>query len=509
MYLDKLIKLKLSGQKIGLLGFGIENKQFYDWVVNYVEFPKENIIIFDKNLTKIPESENNDYSQIDLRSGSNYLDVKNLIEVETLFKSPGIWSLKDELNDFRNIKGEDSILSPLVFFIEKYQTCTIGVTGTKGKTTTSSLTKFILESQLENKNYQIEYCGNTTNISPYKFWQKKEFGIKEDNKIFIIELSSFQLQDLGYSKISPKYSIITNYYIDHLDQHEDKNEYWEAKNNIFKYPSTPPLPSHHLFLNQNTKLLIEDTLSKTKNLEIHTISLNEILKFKSIINSPLLGEHNWQNLTLALLCSKQLISNLNLNFDLTKINLSKFKQPEGRLELVCSNHQSESSINFYNDNTATEPDAVVAGIKALWSQENLLWLILGGKSKKGEIEKVANLIKEIIESDKVKNKETLKVSYCGEVGKIVWGLINQEIQENEKNIFNLEHEFEKTFKNFDYYDSSKNRLSLVNLLSKKFQSNKSGKVLNILLSPGGSSFDEFNSYIERGELYKKWANNLN
>jgi UDP-N-acetylmuramoyl-L-alanine---L-glutamate ligase len=461
MYLDKLLKGKEKKEKLLLIGLGQEIKQLLTWLVEVIDYPKDYIYLADKNNINLEN-----YQKYE---GENYL--KNSLNQEYLFvfKAPGIWSKKPELEEYRMKYGKDKILSSMVFFLESFRENTVMITGTKGKTTTSSLIYHFLKTKLEGKN--IEYCGNTTNISPYSFWKNIED--KLDNYFFVIETSSFQLQDLGPSQISPKYAIITNLFIDHLDQHDNKLEYWESKDNIFKFQSK----DDYLIVSQQAKENLDSrkALIKSKIEEINQIKIDD---FNKHYTTKLLGDHNKTNILLAYyICSK-----INSKyFDLQKV-LDTFEPPKGRLELIMTKNIDQKNINFYDDNTASEPDAVIAGLKALSSKENSqIILFISGKLKKGNHFELLQLINKLKKEEKI-----LHVYYFGEVG------VEMKKLNGDKDIV-----FE-SFKTFLQDNES---------IKKIINQSKSNNI-DIVLSPAGSSFDEFANYIIRGEEFKKWVLNF-
>jgi UDP-N-acetylmuramoylalanine--D-glutamate ligase len=457
LYYDKLIEAKKNNSKILIIGNGVENKQFITWLVDVIDYPKNNIEIADQN-----EIVNSDFKTY---TGNDYLKALNN-NYALVIKAPGIWSEKQEFKAYRYSNGPDSILSSLTFFVEQFPKQIVMITGTKGKTTTSSWITHILKS---STTLNIEYCGNTTNISPYQFWDSIE--AKLDNYIFVLEVSSFQLQDLGCTKLSPKYAAITNLYIDHLDQHATKEEYWIAKDNIY--------------LNQNendilviTKQVSDNLLSRKITPNSNTIVIDEerIEEFKSDYTFNLIGEHNISNLLLA----NTIATIINPNvYELQPI-INSFVPPKGRLELIKTVEFENHNITFYNDNTATEPDAVVAALDGICNINNTeTILILSGKWKKGNHQHLADTIV------KYESKNTLaKVFYLGQTGAIVSELVYKKEQE---------------FLSFKEFLTSHEHLSTA------LKSIKSPNV-NILFSPSGSSWDEFNGYVERGEAYLNWIN---
>jgi UDP-N-acetylmuramoyl-L-alanine---L-glutamate ligase len=471
MYLEDLTD-ELS-HPILLFGFGEENRQFYEWLtvaanvtasdiiitdardtVDYLEQLKiQEVEVYKKEVEKCGEGCSN---QVSFRSpsiytGQDYLKYLKKDNIKKIFKSPGIWSLLPELEEHRQIYGDDSILSPLHFFVQKYRNNIIGVTGTKGKTTTASL----ITHALKKFGKKVEYCGNTVGVSPYKFWDNSS-EIDEDT-YFVIELSSFQLQDLGYSKLSPKYAAITNYYIDHQDQHATPEEYWAAKDNIFRYQQ----PGDVCIKNAQ---IVERSLPSARQTLVDQMYADTI---KNTIHSPLIGIHNDMNMAVAVVMLQKILF-VSLE-DLAGVFVDFVPVPH-RLQLVRTIQHGGLEICFYDDGAATEPQAVISAINALTTDENEhLWLHITGKDKGGDLGE----LKQLIEL-KSANGKIFRADYCGEIGGKLSGAKTLSFKDKITTGFSEFNEIVSTL-NF-------------------------GK-LNVVLSPCGSSFDEFTNYKERSQWW--------
>lgn len=636
-----------------------------------------------------------------LNNNSNFFD-----QIEYVFKSPGIASLKSEFVFFRQIKGENRVLSPLCFFVNKFREQIIGVTGTKGKTTTSSLIEHFLRNKLaflgqrelelaknlekilnsstnssigfknskeenfqanfisgktnsqnpnsqnpnsqssnkENQNKEnlqitnykpkVHYCGNTSGISPYKFWTSLEQNVDLE-EFFIVELSSFQLQDLGFSGLSPKFAVISNYFVDHLDQHDNKFEYWKAKSQIFLHQKSGDfLVSNEQFLEQieyigdqiyselgNYKVTEYD-FEEPKNREF--IIIKEVAEFlKKFYTTSLLGEHNWQNLLNALFVSEIVCevfkrrkakksqnekskvenlpisksSNLEKNLETSsseikilennfannlenkiqnliesvteKLSDSKqitlydilqnlirhnqienqqiintFQTVKHRLELIKTvqietkkenfinpeNNNSQKSleslkdskliisnltIKFWDDGAATEPESVIAAVKALSQNSNeFLWLLMTGKDKNGNWSEFVQTIFE--------NHNSIFRFDC--FGQVAAGFVSDLAKFREKpqkenfnqfwfedifSVISKEPEFKNFVTNLNFEKHFGKFFDCFLPINSKYQNlirnsnNSKDLILNIVLSPGGSSFDEFANYKERSEFWRQ------
>jgi UDP-N-acetylmuramoylalanine-D-glutamate ligase len=505
VYLDKLLTLKLN-QKIAIVGLGVENMQFLIWLVDVLKFDTNRILVADKNSVGLSV----ELPDTNIFSGENYLDVLKGNDVEMVFKAPGIWSLKPEFVAFRHAHGHDSVLSSLVFFFEKYREQIVAITGTKGKSTTCSLSNALINS-LPGKT--SNYCGNTTNISPYSYWKTLHQAIKA-SEYFVIEASSFQLQDLGYSGISPKYAAITNLYVDHQDQHATPSEYWQAKENIFLFQETGD------YLVTTGEVL--DVSQKARNKISLAVSMDYASHIYGLFETDLMGDHNKLNLTLAL-CLACKIGNISEPEDY-QINfqhiLSNFKKLPHRLEFVRSfeteimlktktlDKNIELKINFFDDGAATEPDAVIAALDTLSERQNkYVWLQLAGVDKGAVLDKLADKILKIQQNSKL-----FQVSYCGQIGQRILSKIYSKMGANitpEMELFrpHIEEQFgslkdiANTFQG--WFCEVIRDLEEVGE-SSKVSNLSNGKVeLNIVLSPCGTSFDEFKNYDERGNWWKE------
>ena len=187
-------------KKVAILGFGVEGKELCSY------FQRKNlfqITVCDKNPNlKLPEG-------VKGRLGEDYLS--NLDDFDVIYRSPGIPYLLPEIQNVKN-----KVSSTINYFFKNSKGKIIGVTGTKGKGTTSSLIFEMLK--VAGKDV---YLGGNIGRSPLGF-----IGKLNDQSITVLELSSFQLQDLNYA---PEVSVILNTTVDHLDYHKDVNEYHKAK----------------------------------------------------------------------------------------------------------------------------------------------------------------------------------------------------------------------------------------------------------------------------------------
>ena len=192
------MKLKdLKDKSILILGFGREGKSTLTC------------------LSKIFRSKKIDV--VDQKDGQGYLNNLNYYDV--IIKSPGI----PYLPEIKKAKDNGKIITSATnIFFSEFKGKIIGVTGTKGKSTTASL----IYEVLKNGGLGVYLVGNIGQPA-LELLDKID-----ENSIVVYELSSFQLEDL---KVSPHIAVITNIYPDHIDWHGSFEEYKKAKENIFKY----------------------------------------------------------------------------------------------------------------------------------------------------------------------------------------------------------------------------------------------------------------------------------
>jgi len=224
-----------------------------------------------------------------------------------------------------------------VFFdcARQLQAKIVGVTGTKGKTTTSSLLHFTLQ----NAGLDSKLCGNQGNP------MLDSLDDSSNNTVFVVELSSYQLAELGQS---PDIAIITNLFRDHVNYHGNLNSYWEAKRNIMRYMDETGI----IIYNPETEIVLHWLAeSKAKSISIDLEERVDMTKAK------LIGDHNRLNFLMVKAAAQQLgVDNLTINDSLVH-----FKPVRHRLQPV----RTVRGINFVDDAIGSTPEATVAGIKAL------------------------------------------------------------------------------------------------------------------------------------------------
>jgi UDP-N-acetylmuramoylalanine--D-glutamate ligase len=258
----------------------------------------------------------------------------------------------------------------------------IGVTGTRGKTTTSYVLYEILKHyyapEKQKNNFIIE---NSNNKNKEKNQSKKKVflggnirGVSTlsfleeitDNDIIVLELDSWQLQGFGERKISPHISVFTNLLPDHLNYYKnDMGVYLADKAKIFLYQHT----GDTLILGNQVAGLVQEKYGKELKAETVVISEKD---FPANWKLRIPGEHNKYNAALAIAAARKLF----VPEDSIKKSVENFNGVSGRLEFV----KEIDGVKIYNDTTSTTPDATLAALRAFGPYKSIV-LIFGGAEK--------------------------------------------------------------------------------------------------------------------------------
>lgn len=465
---EKLLEFNnyLKGRKVAIIGLGVSNIPLIDYLHDY----KSNVTVFDgreiDNIEKCTLDKIVNYG-MKFYFGKNYLE--NLIGFDIIFRSPSCLPTTPEL--IEEAKRGAIITTEVEMVIELAPCLVIGVTGSDGKTTTTTLIHEILKED----GYTC-YLGGNIGIP---LFTKIKNMLPED--IIILELSSFQLMNM---KISPKISVITNITPNHLNVHSDMEEYIDAKKNIFKHQDKEGL----LILNYDneiTRKCFEETPGKA----IYFSSKNKISdgyiydsddgKIKICENGlrkhvfdtrhmKLRGVHNFENACSAIIATKDLVKKESIDKVLTE-----FKGVEHRLELV---KETKNRIKWYNDSVSSSPTRTMAGLNA-FALKNII-LIAGGYDK--------NLDYTVLGKPIVDNCKAL----------ILLGQTSDKIEKSVK------QELKKTKKELEIYKCK----SLYQTVQTANQLAKNGDI--VLFSPASASFDMFKNFAERGEIFKQYVKEI-
>lgn len=234
----------------------------------------------------------------------------------------------------------------------------IGVTGTRGKSTTAQLIYEILNKGFEGSGKRVFLGGNVRGVATLPLLHDAKAG-----DYAVLELDSWQLQGFGEAQISPHIAVFTTFYPDHQNYYRhDMDRYLSDKANIFKYQTESDI----LILGRQAAPIIKSAYPDIKSRIIEGLTFPAGWR----LNIP--GEHNLDNAALAIEVGRQ------CGIDLEKIRpvIEAYRGVPGRLQRV----RELNGISFYNDTTATTPDAARAALYALGVNKNLI-LIMGGSDK--------------------------------------------------------------------------------------------------------------------------------
>ncbi len=443
--------------KIGLIGFGLEAKSAYDY---FKSIDQNNTFeIYDEN----PKS------KIELPDGVKFFgDFHDFskIQADLIVRTPAV-------NPSRLPKNA-KITSVTNLFFEKCPAPIIGVTGSKGKGTVSSFIAEILRAA----KIKTHLVGN---IGVPALNHLSEI---QDSDAVVYELSSFQLWD---TQKSPHISILNNIEPDHLDVHNDFEDYISAKINIAKNQKK----GDFFIFNQENEIVSKKVESEKQslkaelqpfpNFDLAHIEDNqffwgdELFFSTDILKIP--GVHNQKNACAAMIATFDFLREKGFEieeiFDFWREGLSKFTGLPHRLKFV----REVEGVRFYDDSIATTPGSAIA---ALNSFEKPKILILGGSNKGADL---SELIEKI---SKMPEQELRKVILMGtESEKLTQKLISGG------------------FKRFINLGTETNMQEVVKTA---FKNAKSGDV--VILSPAHASFDMFKSYVDRGEQFVENVNLL-
>ena len=339
---------RLSGKRILIAGFGREGKSTLRFLQNYM--PDVIVGIADKNESAFQDVDKERYN---LYFGDEYLKASS--DYDVVIKTPGI-SVKDVDIDFSKITSQTDL------FLEAFHNQVIGVTGTKGKSTTSTLIYHLIKESgndailAGNIGIPILDCVNDIN----------------ERTIIVYELSAHQLQFINRS---PHVGILLNVFEEHLDHFGTFEKYKDAKINVLRYMSDDDFAIvNQSMVNSQQSIVAHCIDFENAGFEDYNINWEDI---------PLLGEHNIMNVKAALCACKS----YGLSLENIIPHLYTFKSLEHRQEYVGI----FKGVKFYNDSISTIPQATIAALKTI---KNVNFLLLGGFDRGIDYEPLVTYLKE-------------------------------------------------------------------------------------------------------------------
>ena len=449
-------------RKVAVIGLGVSNLP----LLEYLYEKKAQVTVFDeRTIDEIPSETINKINtyEFSYSFGKNCLEKLNGFNI--IFRSPSCLPTRAEL---QKEADRGAIVTTEVEMLMEICPCKIvGVTGSDGKTTTTSLINAILKKA----GYKTFLGGN---IGTPLFTKLPEM---EPNDIVVLELSSFQLMNMH---ISPDIAIITNITPNHLNIHKDYQEYIDAKKCIFKNQNEKGI----LILNYDNDITRECAKEANGNVVFFSSKVKldngfivdgEIIKEctdkvrKHILNTDeviLRGNHNFQNIATALAATKTLVDT-----DIAVQAIKEFKPVEHRIEFV----KEIDGVKWYNDSASSSPTRTISGINAF--KENII-LIAGGYDKNLEYEPLAKPV-----VDKVST-----LILIGQTAEKIYDVVKNESEKENKKV------------NIYMCDTLEQTIEIAKKSAKK------GDV--VLFSPASASFDMFKNFADRGHKFKDLVNKI-
>ena len=447
----------ICGKNVGVVGIGVSNIP----LINFLLDLGAKVTAFDKKNKEDLGNVADEFSKkgVTLELGEHYLD--NLTGFDVIFKTP---SMRIDSEALVRAKNEGAyVTSEMEEFVKYTKGKIYAITGSDGKTTTTT----IVSTLLEEEGYKTWNGGN---IGTPLFAQIEN--IKDDDKV-VLELSSFQLMTM-HEKINV--AICTNLAPNHLDMHKDMQEYIDSKKNIFLYQNDDDV----LVVNRENDITY--SFEKEAKGKVREFSSKRVIKDGAYLKDNILylegkevcdrddiiikGVHNVENYLAAFIATKD-----DVSIETMKKIAQTFAGVEHRCELV----REIDGVKYYNDSIASSPTRTLAGLKAF--NEKVI-LIAGGYDKNIPFEPLAYegypYIKTLILLGKTKDKI-----------KLVFDKLEKEkgIKVDIETVSSLDEAVD---------------------VAKKIA--RSGDI--VTLSPACASFDMFPNFMARGNVFKEIVNSL-
>ena len=425
---------RLRGKRILILGFGREGKSTLLFLNKYL--PDAVVAVSDKNAMEGVT-----------HSGEGYLEA--MYDYDIVIKTPGISLLGFDTKDVE-------ITSQTDLFLSQFHSQTLGITGTKGKSTTTSLIYHLLKES----GHDAILTGNIGIPC---------FDIMEDIKpesIVVYELSAHQLE---YVHNSPRVGVLLNVFEEHLDHFGTMQRYQAAKLNIMRYMGEDDVAVIH-----------EDLLEDAWRFFVNNVvfSLFDISEFVDEARLPLIGKHNLLNVKAALLAC---YAYNGIDCDELLPALYTFKPLEHRLERVGT----YSGVTFVNDSISTIPQAAISACEALGRVD---FLLLGGFDRGIDYQPLADYVKE---------HPVPHLLFTGKAGERMMQLINKVTKTEVPELVPESVPEPVEGPTLSTYSSMEEAFAYLAAHAHP------GDVC--LLSPAASSYDQYKNFEERGRKFKTLA----
>lgn len=447
----------LNGKQVAVLGIGVSNTP----LIHRLLESGAHVTACDKRTRAEFDGLTGQMERQGLRLclGEDYLD--HLDGVDVIFRTPGI--RPDLPQIVRAVQGRAQLTSEIEALMNLCPCPIIGVTGSDGKTTTTT----IIAGLLQAAGHRVFVGGN---IGHPLLCEVDDMG---PDDIVVLELSSFQLMTMARS---PSVSVVTNVSPNHLDMHRDMAEYVNAKRNIYMYQK----PGDKVVLNGDNKITAafakESKGSVTLFSRTRQLEAGIYLKDGMVMNGErailaakdirIPGLHNLENYMAAIGAVEGLVPD-----EVIQQFAYSFGGVAHRIELV----RELDGVRYYNDSIASSPTRTIAGLRS-FAQKVIL--IAGGYDKH-------------IPYDKLGLEIAASVKFL-----ILMGATGPKIKE-------------ATLSAPDYRQGQPDILECAGLrqaVEQAYQIAQPGDV--VILSPASASFDQFKNFAQRGDMFKQYVNEL-
>lgn len=444
--------------KIAIVGFGVEGRS----LLEYFKKRGHEITICDVNKKVKKEKVSHG---LHFRFGPHYLS--NLNGFDLIFRSPGIPYLNKEFDTVRS-----RLTSAVKYFFENCPCPIVGVTGTKGKGTTATLIYEMIKGNMR------VFLGGNIGESPINFLDKLT-----PKDLVILELSSFQLQDLDRS---PHIALVLGITPDHFDHHQNMEEYVEAKRNIVRFQKRNDFAIIDID-NVRSASFAQHTKAKILQVSIEkSVEEGAFVKVGSFVikrgqtgtivgekgRTSLIGDHNIKNI----LAAATVANLLKIPVDIISKVIREWRGLPHRLEFVAERR----GVRYYNDSASTNPETAIAALRAFL---NPTILIVGGSDKNINF---TPLGEEIAKSLHVKSV-------------ILMGKTKQKLELAIENAMRVEHGLHKRDTPLELISAEtyQEAFMVARITAEAGDT--------VLFSPACASFDMFSNYRERGDVFRNFV----
>lgn len=471
---DKLALFKtfIRGKKIAVLGIGISNRP----LIRYLAKIGGEMTAFDKLdaddpvLKSSKEAFESEGINLEWSLGPDYL--KQLSGFDLIFRTP---KMRWDLPELRAERLRGAIVtSEMEVFMELCPAPMIGITGSDGKTTTTTL----ISLMLEKAGHTVHLGGNIG--TPLL---DRIDTIKAQDRV-VLELSSFQLMSM---RISPETAVITNISPNHLDVHKDYQEYIDAKKNLMLYQpfygrlilNAANYETHSLAPEARGEVIffsrIDTGLARGFTIEDGWLVCREPEGTTRIVRADdilIPGRHNAENYLAAAAAVWPYVRPEDI------ANVARtFGGVAHRMELV----RELDGVRYYNSSIDTSPTRTKAALRALAERGERAVLILGGQDKKSDYTGLGEAILSV----------SRKIVFCGDNADLIDASLKREAAYS-----GVAYDALQIVRCQDYADAVHAARQLA----------EPGEI--VILTPSGTSFDHFRHFEERGNLFKQLVDQL-